>query len=150
MNQLHLLSKQIPQILHCQPHLIKGKDQLLFILQGSELHQAPVIFYRPGKENAAPDTLTRACCAAFSSESPQHLHKALCHPGVTRMAHFVRSRNLFCSLEEVKKMTASCSDCAELKPKYHKPTQAHLIKATQPFELREPYHQPLRINTCQL
>ena len=54
--------------------------------------------------------------------------------GVTRMAHFVQRRNLPYSLEEVKKMTASCSDCAELKPKYHKPTQAHLIKATQPFE----------------
>ena len=45
------------------------------------------IFYRPGKENAAPDTLTRAYFAAFSFESLQDLHKALCHPGVTRMAH---------------------------------------------------------------
>ena len=53
------------------------------------------IFYRTGKENVAPDTLTRA---ALSSESLQNLHKALCHPGVTRMAHFVRSRNLPYSL----------------------------------------------------
>ena len=50
------------------------------------------------------------------------------------MVHFVRSRKLPYSLEEVKKMTASCSDCAELKPEYHKPIQAHLINATQPFE----------------
>ena len=74
------------------------------------------IFYRSGKKNAVSDTLTRAHCAAFTSESLQDLHKALYHPRVNRMAHFVRSRNLSYSLEEVKKMTASCSNCAELKP----------------------------------
>ena len=62
------------------------------------------------------------------------LHDDLCHPGITRMTHFVRSRNLPYSVEDVKKMTASCSTCAELKPRFHKPESSHLIKATQPFE----------------
>ena len=85
------------------------------------------ILHRPGKENTAPDTLTQLYCAAFSSESLLDLHKASLHPGVTRMAPFVQSRNLPYSIEEVKKMTASFSDCAKLKPKYHKPIQAHLL-----------------------
>ena len=60
------------------------------------------------------------------------------------MGHFVQSRNLPYSLEEVKKMRASCSYCAELKPEYHKATQAHLTKATQPFErLNIDFKRPL-------
>ena len=95
------------------------------------------IFYRPGKENAAPDTLTQAYCAAFSFEKVYKIF--IKHYVIQELLewHTVRSRNLPYSLEEVKKMTASCPDCADLKPKYHKPTHAHLIKATQPFESLE-------------
>ena len=92
------------------------------------------IVYRPGVENAAADALSRVCGSMSEEDGLRKLHDDLCHPGITRMIHFVRSRNLPYSVEDIKKMTASCSTCAELKPRFHKPTPSHLIKATQPFE----------------
>ena len=102
------------------------------------------IVYRPGAQSAAADALSRVCGAMSEVDGLRKLHDDLCHPGITRMTrvirvsppseHFVRSRNLPYSVEDVKKMTASCSTCAELKPRFHKPEPSHLIKATQPFE----------------
>lgn len=96
------------------------------------------IIYRPGSENVPPDTLSRSYCSAIGG-GPDYsvlkdLHESLCHPGVTRMCHFVKSKNLPYSVEDVRQMTATCRVCAECKPRYHRPEQAHLIKATQPFE----------------
>ena len=93
------------------------------------------IVYRPGVENIPADTLSRNCVSVISSVSKLHeIHVSLSHPGVTRMCHFVRSRNLPYSVEDVRKITATCKECAEVKPRFHKPDPAHLIKATQPFE----------------
>ena len=92
------------------------------------------IRYRPGVENVPADTLSRAYCATVESNTLVELHKSLCHPGVSRMIHFVRSRNLPFSVEDVKRVTSTCQTCAECKPRFHRPAQAHLIKATQPFE----------------
>ena len=61
------------------------------------------------------------------------LHEALCHPGVTRLNHFVRTKNLPYSLDEIKKMTSRCPVCCECKPRFHHPERVPLIKATQPF-----------------
>ena len=36
----------------------------------------------------------RAYCSAVSLDTQEKLHISLCHPGVTRMMHFIRSRNL--------------------------------------------------------
>ena len=49
------------------------------------------IVHRPGKENIPPDTLSRGNCDAMNSGSLAELHQALCHPGVTRIFHFVMS-----------------------------------------------------------
>ena len=92
------------------------------------------VVYRPGPENTAADALSRATCGASSSESLKDLHDSLCHPGVTRMFHFVRSRNLPYSIENVKLMTANCNVCREVKPNFFKPKNQKLIKATKPFE----------------
>lgn len=62
------------------------------------------------------------------------LHEALCHPGVTRLNHFVRTKNLPYSLDEIKKMTSRCPVCCECKPQFHRPEKVPLVKATQPFE----------------
>lgn len=96
------------------------------------------IVYRPGSENIPPDTFSRSYCSAIGG-TPDYrvlseLHGSLCHPGVKRMYHFVKSRNMPYSVEDIRKMTASCKVCAECKPRFFKPEQAHLIKATQPFE----------------
>ena len=92
------------------------------------------VIYRPGSENHAADALSRATCGAASSDKLKSLHNSLCHPGVTRMAHFVRSKNLPYSVEDVRKMTAECSICAEVKPRFYKPNKTSLVKSTQPLE----------------
>ena len=50
------------------------------------------------------------------------------------MSHFVKSRNLPFSVDDVKRMTQACKQCRECKPQYYSPEPSHLIKATQPFE----------------
>lgn len=79
----------------------------------------------------------------------KEIHSALCHPGVTRMLHFVRSKNLPYSTDDVKKMCASSRICAELKPQFYQPPNGALIKATQPMErLSIDFKGPLPTATC--
>ena len=92
------------------------------------------IVYRPGKDNVLPDAFSRSTCAAFPNDPLYQLHQSLCHPGITRMYHFVRARNLPYSIEEIKRMTNACQICCECKPRFHRPDRSHLIKATQAFE----------------
>ena len=70
--------------------------------------------YRPGKDNAPADMLSRinSCSAMIHSESRlKEIHDSLCHPGVTRTNHFIKTRNLPYSLADVRKMTESCKVC---------------------------------------
>ena len=72
---------------------------------------------------------------------------SLCLPGVSHMFHFMQTKNLPFSVEEVRQMTTACRVCAEHKHQLHKPVQAHLIKATQPFEcLNIDFKGPLKSN----
>ena len=48
------------------------------------------IVYRPGKENVAPDTFSRATCASSAHDSLYKLHDSLCHPGITQFWDFIR------------------------------------------------------------
>ncbi|CAI6372729.1 unnamed protein product [Macrosiphum euphorbiae] len=92
------------------------------------------IQYRPGKENTVADTFSRVCAVVNNSNMLSDLHKSLCHPGVTRMFHWIKSKNLPFSIEDIKKLTSSCNVCAEVKPRFYKKQEGHLIKATSPFE----------------
>lgn len=94
------------------------------------------IQFRPGVQNASADCLSRAICSAASNSEQRlvQLHEGLAHPGIARMYHFLRSRNLPYTMQEVKAMTARCRTCAEIKPRFFKPNNPPLIKATQPFE----------------
>jgi hypothetical protein len=93
------------------------------------------IKYRPGNQNVSADVLSRAFCAAsYSSPSLEELHSSLIHPGVQRMLHFVRVRNLPYSVEEVRRVTSNCKVCAKCKPQFYKPEPVHLIKSLAPFE----------------
>ena len=92
------------------------------------------IVHRPGKENVGADTLSRAFCGAVTLYRLRDLHVALCHPGVTRMAHYVCTKNLPYSLADIREMTANCKECLEIKPQFVHSDGTHLIKATQPFE----------------
>lgn len=94
------------------------------------------IHFRPGKDNVGPDALTRAFCSSvFTSESKlDELHRELCCPGVTRLWHYVRSRNLPYSLKDVKDTCGRCKSCAEVRPHFFTPIDGTLVKATQPME----------------
>ena len=61
------------------------------------------IVYRPGNRNVTADALSRISAATASGVDLMELHAALCHPGITRMVHWVRSKNLPYSVEEVKR-----------------------------------------------
>ena len=72
------------------------------------------------------------------------IHKNLCHPGITRLAHFIKIRNLPYSIEEVKRVYATCAVCVRWKPHFHTPETGHLVKATQPMErLSTDFKEPL-------
>lgn len=106
-------------------------------IQGWRLELASFCYtvkYQPGKDNVAPDSFTRAFLSSISASDLDDIHKALCHPGVTRMLHFVRSKDLPYSTEDVKRTCSGCRVCAELKPQFYRPTSGTLIKATQPME----------------
>ena len=94
------------------------------------------IKYRPGGQNSGPDSFSRAFCATCvtSTLSLQEIHANLCHPGVTRLLHYVRTKNLPYSTTDVKRATSTCKVCAEVKPQFYKSEQNRLIKATQPME----------------
>ena len=108
--------------------------------------------YRPGDENKAADTLSRSISAAVSRNplfKLKELHDNLCHPGTTRMMHFIRSKNLPYTLSEVKNVVSMCKDCAEIKPNFYQPDKMTLIKATQPFErINIDFKGPLESNTA--
>ena len=93
---------------------------------------APMII-GPGKDNAAADTVSRIHCSAITNKTRQDLHHSWCHPGVRRMAYFVRCRIPPFSIKDAKRMSAYCPGCAELKPKFHAAASGTLIKATSPF-----------------
>ena len=71
---------------------------------------------------------------AFLSRSLQG--SELKHASIEKEAQAIIEaiKNLLYSLDEVKRVTSQCQTCAETKPRYHKPEEVPLIKATQPFE----------------
>ena len=92
------------------------------------------VVHRAGEFNTAPDVLSRIYCAQILLNQLYEVHSNLCHPGVTRMYHYVRAKNLAHSLDEVRKMTASSKIYAELKPHFYKLPEMRVIKATRPME----------------
>ena len=69
------------------------------------------ISYCPGSDTEVPDALTCAFCATNHSQTNiSDILNYLCYPGVTRMLHFVKSKNLTFS-KEVKKVCNNCHIC---------------------------------------
>ena len=62
------------------------------------------------------------------------MHDYLGGPGITRLFHYLKSKNIAVTLEEVRAALSSCNVCAECKPQFMKPPKMNLVKATQPFE----------------
>ena len=92
------------------------------------------IIYRAGKYNCVRYTLSQSYVASMANTALYDIHVSLCHPGVTRFHHYIKTKNLPFSLQEVRDIVARCRICSEVKPRYLKPHSVPLIKATQPFE----------------
>ena len=92
------------------------------------------IKFRPGPENVTADCLSRAYCSALPANLLNKLHQDLCHPGIARLHHFVRSKNLPYTLAEIKAVTSQCEICAKIKPQFLRPTNPPLIEATKPLD----------------
>ena len=106
------------------------------------------IIYWPRKDNSAADILTRACFNGISLDTPCVIHEALCHPGVVRLARFVRSQNLPCSMSDVKRVCSTCTTCVNLKPTFCQREEVGMIKATQPWErISLDFKGPLKTST---
>ncbi|XP_076814961.1 uncharacterized protein LOC143461082 [Clavelina lepadiformis] len=107
-------------------------------IQTWRLELAPLnysIRYRPGKMNPVADCLSRSTSASIYQPSQlEDIHNNLGHPGVTRMLHFIRMKNLPFSTDEIRKVCSNCKICAENKPRFYRPPQTALIKATKPME----------------
>lgn len=73
-----------------------------------------------------------------NSSTIQELYSSMYRHGLIRMSHFVHSKNLPFSVEEVRSVTCWCIVCAEPKRKSLKPPGT-LIKDIHSFE---------RLNTC--
>ena len=119
-------------------HSLKIKNNKI---QRWRLELAPYDFttiYQPGNFNCAPDTFSRAAAASIwlpSLKTLDELHKALCHPGITRLFYYVKIKNLSFSFDDVKNVVKACTGCSEVKVKFLKPKDKfNLIKATKLYE----------------
>lgn len=82
-------------------------------------------------------SLSRICCSSYPSGGMnlKEVHEALSHPGVWRLHHFIRVKNLPFSMEDVKRTCPECRVWPQIKPRFYRPNQAnYLIKATRPWE----------------
>ena len=59
-----------------------------------------------------------------------NLHESLCHPGITRWAHYIKVKNLPFSLSDIKNVIQACKDCSEVKASFLKPEACPDIKST--------------------
>ena len=93
------------------------------------------IRHRPGRLNVAADALSRNICASTGLlNSLQDIHASLCHPGVRRLMHYVRCKNLPFSMEDVKRVIEGCRTCAVVKPRYYRPEKTPLVRAMRPMD----------------
>ena len=94
-----------------------------------------VIQFRPGRDNLPADALSRVSAAvSVSTVSLQDIHESLCHPGITRLSHYVKVKNQAFSLDKIKKVCLQYPVCCEFKPRYFCPPEPHLIRVLRPFE----------------
>ena len=115
------------------------------------------IIYRAGKHNYAADALSRVSTDYKNEKKLKNdsignqllavvnentstilkIHGKLIHPGVTRLWHYIRTKNLPYTLEEVRTALKSCPICPQIKPQfvhYKASNSPTLINATKPFD----------------
>ena len=95
------------------------------------------IVHKPGVENIAADAMSRVVASVSHNglDKLRKLHSQLAHPGATRLLHFVRSKNLPFSTDDVRFVVSNCSVCCKVKPQFFRGIEKkHLIKSLHPFD----------------
>ena len=114
----------------------------------AEMGAFSYVVHRPGKLNVAPDPVSRICGSILNDNFQldlRNIHVTLGHPGITRLNHFVKSKNLPYSTQDVKEICRNCKICAELKPRFFRKEEEALIETTQPCQrLRIDLKRPVR------
>ena len=99
--------------------------------------------YRPGILNVAADALSRCSSVHTIKDNSEidfirNLHSELAHPGINRLYHYIiqNTDNIISNLmEKCTEVCKNCQVCAEVKPRWLKPTEeAVLITSSQPWE----------------
>jgi len=122
---------------------------MLYPLKGTKIKNNRILLWRAklstfsyrveqtaGIENVIPDALSRpsgVAVAISGDDSLKSIHDYLGHPGVRRLKHLVKPKNLPFSHDEVKGTCRECKICAELKPLFYKQA-GETLKATCPWE----------------
>jgi len=65
-------------------------------------------YYRSGTENSVLDTLTGAFCSAVSTSTLDKPNCGVCHPGMTQLVHFVKSKIYHSLLRKWNTCVLSC------------------------------------------
>jgi len=105
--------------------------------------------HRPGGDNVVPVALSHACGAIGQPSNLRGLHESLGHRGVSRFAHFIRSKHLLYSMDEICQVCAECLTCSAVKPWLYQPPQCNLIKATQLWQrISIDFKGPLPNSSC--
>ena len=76
------------------------------------------IEYRPGKQNFVANALSRVPSIASCYFDLSKFHQQLGNPGVSRLSHFERSKNLSFSTKDVKKSIKHIKSVPNLNPKF--------------------------------
>ena len=72
------------------------------------------IQYRKGVDNITADTFSRVIDSTSNNQKMiREMHDYLGGPGVTRLFHYLKSKNIPVTLEEVRATLSSCNVCAE-------------------------------------
>lgn len=93
-----------------------------------------IIKFSPGQENLPAAALSRLCSATSRPDSLEKIPKSLCHPGITRLFHHIKLKNLSYSLNDVKSVGFQCPVCTKFKPRCFRPPASHLIHALYPYD----------------
>ena len=70
----------------------------------------------------------------YFAEDFSQLHNELGHSCISQLSHFIRSKNLPFSTDDVKKVCRSCKMWAELKPQFYGRPPEQLIKSSRPLD----------------
>lgn len=94
--------------------------------------------YRPGALNAAADALSRPSCGALADEFHwlKQVHESLAHPGHRRFLDYVKKLpNCPTDSSQIcRRIIEDCTTCATTKPRWIRPPDLHVIKASRPWQ----------------